>query len=117
MAERGDGAISDNSGDSSLVHKALRSEKVWIFLKWQDSDVKNKTHLFALACLRFYRDPNQVSREEYLSSKAELERRSRFISGLEAVAFEAALLTLAEERKQILEDAYIAKTREGIEQS
>ena len=108
--ERDRRLISQLIADIPLVTEA---EKNTPGFHDQSEEAKEAFMAFASACLNFVRDQNDSNREDFLGALAKVGYGSNA-----RVAVEFTLNLLAEDRKRVLEEqAYITRTREGVEQS
>ena len=101
--------IGANGVDESLIIEASKSTEGFDLLS---KEAKTATVAFGIASLNLYRDPNDSNREGFGAALAKVA----YIIG-QGVAVEFTLNLLAEDRKRVLEDAYVTRTREGIVQS
>ena len=74
--------------------------------------MQKTTVAFGTAMLEFARDPSEMNRGSLYVALIKLGQGDE-----QRVAIEFAANLLAEDKKRALEDTYVARTREGVEQS
>ena len=102
--------IGQGDSNQPLLIKAAEKTTGFYFLSEAEMSA---TVALGLAGLNFVRDPNDLNREGFLDTLAQVGYSSE-----QRVAIGFILNLLAEDRKRVLEEqAYITRTREGVEQS